>query len=109
MPVRQTARIKQIRRECHVAAFDRVAIDVVIGKQALFIRLAGAVCQSDNHHMHMGFAARVRAPGKSAVGEGDFQPAAVKQDWPELRDLFSLRDRVCRDEADVALSHIPPP
>src|ERR1700730_4262548 len=53
--------------------------------------------------MDMGLALRVAHPCERAVREGDFQPVAVEQQGPELRDLLALRDRIRGDEADARL------
>src|SRR3546814_5619413 len=71
----------------------RVAVDVVVGEQALVPRGIAGFCQSDNDDMDMRLAACVGTPCKGAVREGNFQPAPIEKDRPELRHLFALRNR----------------
>ena len=81
--------------------FFRLTVDVGIAEQTLVHPHALPDVEPDYHHVHVGLAASVRAPGKGAVREGDLQPGAVEQGRPELRHLLALGDRVGGDEADT--------
>ena len=50
--------------------------------------------------MDVSLAAGVRAPREGPMSERDLQTATVEEQWPELRHLLALRNRVGRDEAD---------
>ena len=54
--------------------------------------------------MNMSLAARVRAPGEGAVGEGNFQSVTREQQRPELCHLFALGDRIGGDEGDLRIA-----
>jgi hypothetical protein len=51
--------------------------------------------------MHMRHAAGVASPREGAMSEGDLRLAAVEQNRPELSNLFAMRNRVSRNEADA--------
>jgi hypothetical protein len=51
--------------------------------------------------MDMGLALRIAHPFEGAVREGDFQPVAIEQQGPELRDLLALRDRIRGDKTNA--------
>ena len=51
--------------------------------------------------MDMGLTPRIRAPREGPVGEQDLHVARPQERRPQLPDLFALRDRIGRDEADL--------
>ena len=104
MPVREAARVKQVWRERRVPALLRIALDVVVGKEPLFLRLVAAPRQADDDAMNMGLAFRIAHPCEGAMREGDFQPVTLKKHGPELRYLLALRDGISRDKTDAGLA-----
>lgn len=82
-------------------AFQRIAIDIIIAEEALLRWLIVAPGEADDDDMDMGLAARIRPPGEGAVGKSDFEVIAIKEQRPELRYLFALRDRIGGDKADA--------
>ena len=65
------------------------------------VRRIFAAVKADDNDVDMCFAARVRAPFKGAVGEGDFEVVTVEQQGPELGDLFALGYGIGGDEGDA--------
>ena len=62
-----------------MAALNRIALDIGIGKQPLFAWFEIAVGQANNHDVHMRLTARFAEPVEGAMGKGDFQPVTVEQ------------------------------
>ena len=87
----------------------RLAVNVGIAEQALVHAGALPDVETDDDHVHVGLAARVRAPGEGAVRKGDLQPSAVEQERPELRHLLALGDGVGGPEDGlVSVPSYPP-
>ena len=86
--------IEEIRGKRVMACFDRLAFAINVRKQAFFGWLIASACKSDN------YAVDSSAPGphERSMSESDLQAESVEQNWPELRHLLTLRDRICRDE-----------
>ncbi len=82
MSVRYAACIKQIGRQRAVLAFHRIAFDIGVAEQPLFVWLIIAVRQANDDDMDMRLPPRLAAPAKCAVREKDFEVEAIKQDRP---------------------------
>ena len=100
MRIGQRAAVEQVRRDHGVAAFERLAVDVLVGEQSPVGRGVVGRVQPDDDHVDVRLPASVRSPREGPMREGDLQTAMVKQPRPELRDLLALRNRVGRHEAD---------
>ena len=73
-------------------ALSWIAVDVVIGEQTFDSAFSIAACQTDDNHVHMSLATRIRSPCEGPVGERNFKPTTVKQDRPKLCHLLTLRN-----------------
>ena len=79
----------------------RRSTQISVGVERAPARRSRAGREADDHHMHMGFAARLRRPFKRTVRERDLQTVPLQQHRPQSRDLFALGDRVGRNESDL--------
>src|ERR1035441_7312363 len=50
--------------------------------------------------MNVRHATSIAAPSECAVSEADFEAVLIQENRPELRNLFTLRDRIGSDKAD---------
>ena len=82
-----------------MAGFGRLALGVGIAEQPLLRGFVAALGEANDDAMDCCAA----GPDEGAVGEGDFE-AYAKDQRPELGHLFSLHDRVGRDEGDARIA-----
>lgn len=102
MRIGQLAGVEQVRRERRVGALMRVPIDVGVREEPPRGRCVGCPTEPEDYHVHMGHAARIRAPREGAVGEGDFQPVPPEQERPELAHLLTLGNGIGGHESEGA-------
>src|ERR1035438_5143737 len=100
MSVYHVSGIEKIRRQSRVAALRGLAFDVAVAEEAFFRWFLVAPREANDDHMNVCHATSIAAPSKCAVSEADFEAVPIEQNRPELRNLFTLRDRIGSDKAD---------
>src|ERR1700678_1492677 len=101
MPGYDATGIEYIRRQSKMATFSGIALDVAVTEEPLFGGFLIPPRQADDDDMDGCDATCVATPCEGTVCKADLESIAVKENRPELGDLFSLCDRIGCNEPDL--------
>src|SRR5438445_2719617 len=83
-----------------MSRFDWIALAFDIGEEAFLSGFFTGAHEADDHTVDPG----PPRPDEGAMCECDLQAGTMKDDGPELRDLFALCDRVGGNECNVCVA-----